>query len=108
MKRFAFNISAVKANKREEADWTLLLAEDKISVPGAQKQFSSNKKRTKNLHFHENSRNFSRTDLQAKMVSLELILCWSVCNHDSSQSVLKPCRRIDQSQNSKQSEKEIS
>lgn len=58
-----------------------MLAKDKISVPGAQKQFS-NKKKTKNLHFHDNSWNFSRTDLEAKMVSLKLICFRSVCDLD--------------------------
>lgn len=52
--------------QREEADWTLLLRKDKISVPGARKQFS-NKKKLKIFIFLDNSRKFFSTDLQAKM-----------------------------------------
>jgi hypothetical protein len=34
VKRFAFNNFAAAEEKREEADWTLLLAKDKVSVLG--------------------------------------------------------------------------
>lgn len=58
-----------KKNHPKSVDWTLLLVRDKVSLESNFGRFFPSRSKTQNLHFHEtNSRNFSRTDLQAKML----------------------------------------
>lgn len=60
--------AAREARKKRRSRLDSIVAKDKISVPGALKAILvSPAEETQNLHFHDISRNFSRTDLQAKM-----------------------------------------
>lgn len=78
MKRFAFDI----LQQREEADWTLLLAKDKISVPGAWKQFSNKNETQIFIFMMIPGICFAQICRQRCMVSLELIPFGPFCNLD--------------------------
>lgn len=69
--------------QREEADWTLLLTKDKISVPGARKAIFKQKKTQKSLFFMMIPGNFSAQICRRRcMVSFGVDFV-KFCNLDS-------------------------